>query len=164
MDHRQFDRFEAQQLDGPDYFKKEVRTAAQMTYPELKRYITDLKRSGFDISTLMVDLYRKLSFPLVSFIMAIIGIPFSFTTGKKGAFYGIGLCLAIGIFYWSAFEFFDKLGGINRLSPFIAAWFPNLIFGFWWCLDAAAREDVVLTLRANPFSSCFRRDYCVGSK
>ncbi|HYR44762.1 MAG TPA: LptF/LptG family permease [Terriglobia bacterium] len=130
VDYRPFDRLEMHQLDGPDYFKKEVRTAAQMTYPELKRYVTDLKRSGFDVSTLMVDLYRKLSFPLVSFIMAIIGIPFSFTTGKKGAFYGIGLCLAVGIFYWSTFELFDKLGGINRLSPFIAAWFPNLIFGF----------------------------------
>jgi LPS export ABC transporter permease LptG/LPS export ABC transporter permease LptF len=130
VDYRPFDRLEIEQLDGPDYFKKEVRTAAQMTYPELKRYVTDLKRSGFDVSTLMVDLYRKLSFPLVSFIMAIIGIPFSFTTGKKGAFYGIGLCLAVGIFYWSTFELFDKLGGINRLSPFIAAWFPNLIFGF----------------------------------
>jgi lipopolysaccharide export LptBFGC system permease protein LptF len=76
-----------------------------------------------------VDLYRKLSFPLVSFIMVIIGIPFAFTTGKKGAFYGIGLCVAVGIFYWSTFELFDKLGGIKSLSPFIAAWFPNLIFG-----------------------------------
>jgi len=55
----------------------------------------------------------------MSFIIAIIGIPFSFTTGKKGAFYRIEVCLVIGIFYWSAFEFFDKLGGINRLSPFI---------------------------------------------
>ena len=130
VDYKPFDRLEVRQLDGPEYFKKEVRTAAQMTYPELRRYVTDLRRSGFDVSTLMVDLYRKLSFPLVSFIMAIIGIPFSFTTGKRGAFYGIGLCLAVGIFYWSTFELFDKLGGINRLSPFIAAWFPNLIFGF----------------------------------
>jgi LPS export ABC transporter permease LptG len=130
VEYKPFDRLQLAQLDGPEYFKKEVRTAAQMTYPELKRYVTDLSRSGFDVSVLMVDLYRKLSFPLVSFIMAILGIPFSFATGKKGAFYGIGLCLALGIFYWSAFELFDKLGGINRLSPFIAAWFPNLIFGF----------------------------------
>jgi LPS export ABC transporter permease LptF/LPS export ABC transporter permease LptG len=130
VEYKPFARLELAQLDGPEYFKKEVRTAAQMTYPELKRYVTDLKQSGFDVSVLMVDLYRKLSFPLVSFIMAIIGIPFSFATGKKGAFYGIGLCLALGIFYWAAFELFDKLGGINRLSPFIAAWFPNLIFGF----------------------------------
>ena len=68
---------------------------------------------------LTVDLYRKLSFPLVSFIMALIGIPFSFKTGRKGAFYGIGFCLAVGIIYWSTFELFGKLGGINRLSPLL---------------------------------------------
>jgi LPS export ABC transporter permease LptG/LPS export ABC transporter permease LptF len=130
VDHQPFDKIEFTHLDVPDYFKKEVRTAAQMTYPELKRYVTDLEQSGFDVSNLMVEMYRKLSFPLVSFIMAIIGVPFSFKTGRKGAFYGIGLCVAVGIFYWSTFELFDKLGGINRLSPFIAAWFPNLIFGF----------------------------------
>jgi lipopolysaccharide export LptBFGC system permease protein LptF len=101
-----------------------------MTFGELRSYVDDLHQSGFDVSMLTVDLYRKLSFPLVSFIMAVIGIPFSFTTGKRGAFYGIGLCIAVGIFYWSTFELFDRLGGINRLSPLIAAWFPNLIFGF----------------------------------
>jgi LPS export ABC transporter permease LptG/LPS export ABC transporter permease LptF len=130
VDYQPFTSMRLAELDLPRYFKKDVRTAAQMSYPELKRYVTNLEQSGFDVSGLMVDLYRKLSFPLVSFIMAIIGIPFSFTTGKKGAFYGIFLSLAVGIFYWSTFEFFDKLGGINRLSPFVAAWFPNLIFGF----------------------------------
>src|SRR5881396_4244216 len=30
VDYRRFDRFDVHQLDGPDYFKKEVRTAAQM--------------------------------------------------------------------------------------------------------------------------------------
>jgi LPS export ABC transporter permease LptG/LPS export ABC transporter permease LptF len=117
------------EIDPPDYFKKEVRMADQMTYGELKRYVEDLRQSGFEVSALTVDLHRKLSFPLVSFIMAIIGIPFSFKTGKRGAFYGIGLCVAVGIFYWATFELFDKLGGINRLSPLVAAWFPNLIFG-----------------------------------
>jgi LPS export ABC transporter permease LptF/LPS export ABC transporter permease LptG len=120
------------QLDTPEYFKKEVRggAAAQMRYSELKKYVKDLEQSGFDVSALTVDLNRKLSFPLVTFIMVIIGIPFSFTTGRKGTFYGIGLCIVVGIFYWSMFELFDKLGGINQLSPVIAAWFPNLIFGF----------------------------------
>jgi LPS export ABC transporter permease LptG len=130
VDYQPFTALEARDLDQPEYFKKEVRTAAQMTYGELSRYVTNLEQSGFDVSGLMVDLYRKLSFPMVSFIMAIIGIPFSFKTGKKGAFYGIGLSIVVGIFYWSTFEIFDKLGGINRLSPFVAAWFPNLIFGF----------------------------------
>jgi LPS export ABC transporter permease LptG len=127
-----YERFAAREfpsLDSPEYFKKEVRTAEQLSYPELKKYVEDLRQSGFDVTVLTLDLYRKLSFPLVSTIMAIIGIPFSFKTGRKGAFYGIGLCLVVGIFYWTTFELFDRLGGINRLSPFVAAWFPNLIFG-----------------------------------
>jgi len=124
-----FNQLAFAEIDSPEYFKKEVRMADQMTYVELRHYVDDLKQSGFDVSKLTVDLYRKLSFPLVSFIMAIIGIPFSFKTGKRGAFYGIGLCVAVGIFYWATFELFNKLGGINQLSPIIAAWFPNLIFG-----------------------------------
>ena len=116
-------------MDTPEYFKKEVREADQMNYMELRRYVAEFRESGFDVTRLTLDLYRKLSFPMVSFIMAIIGVPFSFKTGRKGAFYGIGLCVAVGLTYWSMMELFDKLGGINRLEPFIAAWFPNFIFG-----------------------------------
>jgi len=124
-----FERRDFEGLDAPEYFKTDVRTSAQMTYAELKKYVDDLRQSGFDVTPLTLDLYRKLSFPMVSFIMAIIGVPFSFKTGRKGAFYGIGLSVAVGIVYWTAFELFDRLGGINRLSPIVAAWFPNLIFG-----------------------------------
>jgi lipopolysaccharide export LptBFGC system permease protein LptF len=116
-------------MDRPGYFKDEVRTASQMSYGELKGYIDELQKKHFDVTSLTLDLYRKLSYPLVSFIMVLIGIPFSFKTGRKGAFYGIGICIGLGILYWSTFELFGKLGDINRLSPIVAAWFPNLIFG-----------------------------------
>jgi LPS export ABC transporter permease LptG/LPS export ABC transporter permease LptF len=117
------------EMDAPAYFTREVREADQMNYSELQLYVADLQRSGFDVGRLTVDLYQKVSFPVVSFIMALIGVPFSFKTGKKGAFYGIGFCVAVGIIYWLTFELFGKLGGINQLSPFVAAWFPNIIFG-----------------------------------
>ena len=117
------------EMDRPEYFKDEVRTASQMSYGELKAYIDELQKKHFDVTSLTLDLYRKLSYPLVSFIMVLLGIPFSFKTGRKGAFYGIGICIGLGILYWSTFELFGKLGDINRLSPMVAAWFPNLIFG-----------------------------------
>jgi LPS export ABC transporter permease LptG/LPS export ABC transporter permease LptF len=116
-------------MDRPEYFKDDVRTASQMSYSELKAYIDALQKKHFDVTSLTLDLYRKLSYPLVSFIMVLLGIPFSFMTGRKGAFYGIGICIGLGILYWSTFELFGKLGDINRLSPMVAAWFPNLIFG-----------------------------------
>ena len=132
-----FDRKQIYEMDAPSYFKREVRESDQMNYSELQTYVEDLRQSGFDVGRLTVELYKKISFPMVSFIMALIGVPFSFKTGRKGAFYGIGFCLAIGIIYWLTFELFGKLGGINQLSPFVAAWFPNIIFGasgFWMML------------------------------
>jgi len=117
------------EMDRPEYFKDDVRTASQMSYGELESYIDGLQKKHFDVTPLTLDLYRKLSYPLVSFIMVLLGIPFSFKTGRKGAFYGIGICIGLGILYWSTFELFGKLGDINRLSPMVAAWFPNLIFG-----------------------------------
>ena len=137
IDAEMFQRKTIYEVNDPSYFKREVREADQMNYTELQRYVEDLRRSGIDVTRLTVDLYRKLSFPLVTFIMALIGVPFSFKTGRKGAFYGIGLCLAVGIIYWSTMELFGKLGGINHLSPVVAAWFPNIIFGaggFWMML------------------------------
>jgi len=132
-----FERKQIYEMDAPSYFKREVRESDQMNYTELQRYVEDLRQSGFDVGRLTVQLYQKVSFPMVSFIMALIGVPFSFKTGRKGAFYGIGFCLAVGMIYWLTFELFGKLGGINQLSPFVAAWFPNIIFGasgFWMML------------------------------
>jgi LPS export ABC transporter permease LptG len=117
-------------VDPPDYFKREIRLASQMNYPELADHIEELRRAGFEVGRLTVELYRKLSYPLVSVIMAMIAIPFALSTGRRGAFFGIGIAIVIGITYWAAFELLEKLGGMGQISPPIAAWFPNLIFGF----------------------------------
>lgn len=115
--------------EDPRYFKKEVKQSTQMSYVELRNYIEDLKQSGFDVVRLTVALHRKLSFPLISLIMGMIAIPFSFSMGKRGSLYGVGLSIMIGIAYWVTLEFFEQVGGAGKLMPFLAAWAPNLIFG-----------------------------------
>jgi LPS export ABC transporter permease LptF/LPS export ABC transporter permease LptG len=115
--------------EDPRYFKKEVKQSTQMSYRELENYIDDLKQSGFDVVRLTVALHKKLSFPVISLIMCMIAIPFSFSMGKRGSLYGIGVSVMIGITYWVIQEFFEQVGGAGKLVPFLAAWAPNLIFG-----------------------------------
>jgi len=115
--------------ERPQYFKKEVKESSQMNYKELREYTEDLRRSGFDVVKLTVALHKKLSFPLVSLIMCMIAIPFSFSTGRHGSLYGFGLSILIGIVYWVTLNFFEQVGGAGKLVPFLAAWAPNLIFG-----------------------------------
>jgi LPS export ABC transporter permease LptG/LPS export ABC transporter permease LptF len=115
--------------EAPQYFKKDVKESSQMNYGELRAYIDDLKQSGFDVVKLTVALQKKLSFPLVSLIMCMIAIPFSFSTGRHGSLYGFGLSIMIGIVYWVMLNFFEQIGGAGKLVPVLAAWAPNMIFG-----------------------------------
>ena len=115
--------------EEPGYFKKEVKPSEQMSVFELRRYIADLRQSGFDVVRLSVQFYRKFSYPLIAFVVALIGIPFSFTMGGKGALTGIALSIAIAIVYWSTSSLFESMGNLSQLPPAMAAWSPDILFG-----------------------------------
>ena len=100
-----------------------------MAYGELQEYISALKQGGFEVDHLKTELYKKISFPFVNFIMSILGIPFAFTLGRKGTLYGMAAGVLLGIAYWGALGVFEVMGSSGLLSPLLAAWGPNLIFG-----------------------------------
>jgi lipopolysaccharide export LptBFGC system permease protein LptF len=66
---------------------------------------------------------------LVAFVVGLIGIPFSFSAGRKGALTGIALSIGIGIVYWSVSSLFEAMGNLGQLPPTIAAWSPDVLFG-----------------------------------
>ncbi len=49
--------------------------------------------------------------------------------GKRGALYGIGLALLLGIIYFIVFGLFMKFGEVGNLPPLLAAWAANILFG-----------------------------------
>ena len=127
-----FDTFLTRQFEyseRPAYFSEEIKESSKMTYAELKKYITDLRTGGFEVSHLQTELYKKAALPVVSIIMVVLGVPFSLTLGRRGALLGIAAGIFIGIVYWGALGFFDVLGANGFLSPVLAAWGPNIIFG-----------------------------------
>jgi lipopolysaccharide export LptBFGC system permease protein LptF len=60
--------------------------------------------------------------------MALLGVPFSFSMGKRGAFFGITVSITIAMSYWGVFSIFEQLGAYGFLVPLLAAWAPNLLF------------------------------------
>jgi LPS export ABC transporter permease LptG len=114
--------------EGPGYFIKEWKTPAQMNFTELQKFVTDLRRRGYDVQELMVDLYDKTALPLVSLTMVILGIPFCFRMGKRGSLYGIGIAVCLVTIFLLVFSTTNALGGIGLMPPFLAAWAPNVLF------------------------------------
>jgi LPS export ABC transporter permease LptF/LPS export ABC transporter permease LptG len=116
--------------EQPYYFKKEDLQSQEMSYGELEHYIGDLKLSGFDTMRLRVQLNRKLAYPLITFIMAVLAIPFALSMGKRGGLAGMGAAIGIAIGYWVISSTFEAMGNVNTLPPMLAAWTPDILFGF----------------------------------
>jgi LPS export ABC transporter permease LptG/LPS export ABC transporter permease LptF len=127
-------------LESPSYFKTEELEADRMTYGELRDYIAHLKASGYHVVPYMVQLQRKVAFPFVTLVMTLLAVPFAVTTGRSGAFYGIGVGLVLALIYWTALSIFGALGAGGWMSPVLAAWAPNILFG-------AAAAYMLLTVR-----------------
>jgi LPS export ABC transporter permease LptG len=116
--------------EEPGYFKKEERLAQEMNYGELSRYIGDLRRSGFDTIRLRVQLNRKLADPLIALVMAVLGVPFALSMGRRGSLTGIAVAIGVAIAFWVIAGAFEAMGNVHTLPVLVAAWSPDLLFGF----------------------------------
>jgi LPS export ABC transporter permease LptG len=117
------------EIEAPSYFVQEQRPADTLRFGELRRHIASLELLGLDVTSLRVQLHRKLAFPLVCVVMTLLGIPFAFVVARRGALYGIAASVLIAIVYWACLAIFDALGNNGLLPPLLAAWAPNLLFG-----------------------------------
>jgi lipopolysaccharide export LptBFGC system permease protein LptF len=116
-------------LEPAGYFKTEMPEAEQMTYGQLRAYIEQLRASGFYVVPYLVELQKKVAFPFVTLIMTLLAVPFAVTTGRRGAMYGIGLGIVLAVTYWMMLSFFVAIGSAGLLTPLLAAWAPNMLFG-----------------------------------
>jgi LPS export ABC transporter permease LptF/LPS export ABC transporter permease LptG len=117
-------------VEPPSYFNREVIQASQMSWPDLRRYISGLQLAGFDVSSLTVQWHKKIAYPLIAPVSMLLAIPFAILVGSRGAVGGVALGVAIGIGYWAIAALLEAMGGIGQLPPMLAAWSPDLIFFF----------------------------------
>lgn len=129
-----YERFHVKDLaeltEPPSYFNREVLPAFQMNLEQLRRYIDDLHKAGFDVSALTVQWHRKLAFPLIAPVSMLLAFPFAFLVGTRGAIGGVAVGIAIAIAYWLGAELLTAMGGVGQLPPLLAGWSPDIIFFF----------------------------------
>jgi lipopolysaccharide export system permease protein len=128
-DYRTFDVTTFSDIDEPpSYFKKEVKQYSEMNFDELKSYVRELEQGGFEVVRLKVQLYKKLSFPLITLVMSILAIPFALSAGRQGALRGVATAIGIAVVYWITSGLFEAMGNVNQLPASLAAWSPDVIF------------------------------------
>ena len=114
-------------LEPPEYFETEQPVAEMMSIGQLRRYVNELSASGLNVAHLAVELQHKMAFPFVTLVMTLLAIPFGVSTGKRGALYAVGLGIVLALSYWIITSLFVALGKSGLLTPWLAAWSPNII-------------------------------------
>lgn len=110
-------------------FAQVPRAPDVMNYAELREHIARLEASGHQVDKYRVDLHAKLATPAAHLIMVLVGIPFALQSPRGGRVIGIALCLALGLGYFLVHSAGLALGRGGILSPVVAAWAANALFG-----------------------------------
>ena len=131
-DFRQFPGAVALDLEQtPAFFSTEIKSSEEMDYFEFRDYVSRIKSSGQQVPDLETQLAAKVSTPTVSLVMVLVALPFAFRMGRRGALYGIGVAILLGIVLYVVIAFFSTLGEVGALPPAIAAWAPSLLFALF---------------------------------
>lgn len=112
----------------PSDFERRQKDPEEMSYRELQQYIERVHRNGGDATRWLVDLYLKISFPLINFIIVLFGAPVSTGTRRTGRALSFGLGVSISFVYYGFIKSGQALGRNGLLHPIPAAWMANVLF------------------------------------
>ncbi len=99
-----------------------------MNFFQLRDYIRGISEKGGDASDWLVDLYLKVSFPFISFVIVFFGAPMVAGSLKRSKAASFGLALIISFVYYAFINAFQILGRTGTVDPLLAAWISNAIF------------------------------------
>ena len=113
--------------ETPGDFSKNIKKPDEMNFIELGRFISEKKRAGLDVTRFRVEYQMKFSFPLVSFLVALLGLGITIAKPRMALSSIIGFSLGISFLFWGIFATSRSLGTSGRLSPLAAAWIPDIL-------------------------------------
>ncbi|MEJ2634327.1 MAG: LPS export ABC transporter permease LptG [Calditrichia bacterium] len=101
----------------------------EMNYVQLNHFVDKMLNLGADARRWLVDLYMKISYPFANFIIVLFGAPLAARKRRSGPALGFALALLISFVYFLFIRTGQVLGHKGDLTPWVAAWIGNIVFG-----------------------------------
>jgi len=99
-----------------------------MSFRDLRDYVNKLRESGHQVEKYLVQLYSKLSFPLIHVILVFVAIPLALQWPQGGRVLGIALAIVLALGYWVVTSLAQSFAKADLLPPLLAAWTANIVF------------------------------------
>lgn len=113
----------------PGEFKRRESFVGTMSIGELNDMIRVQKLQGSDsINQIIIERDKRVAYPFSTFILTMIGVTLSTRKIRGGIGVHIGTGLTLSFAYILFMQFSSQFAISGTLSPFLAAWIPNIIF------------------------------------
>lgn len=102
----------------------------ELSLPDLSQRIVDLKGSNVRTQALETEWHLRFSLPLANFFAVLISLPLAIQSTKQvGRYGGVVLGILLVFVYYVILNVSRSLGEAGAITPWVAAWSHNLIFG-----------------------------------
>ncbi len=110
------------------YIKKE--DFEVMNYFEIRQYIAEQKMKGNPrVVEYEVEKNKRIAFPFATLVMTIIGMSLSSRKVRGGIGLHLGMGIGLAFLFVLVMQVSTVFATYGNLSPFLAAWLPNMVFG-----------------------------------
>ncbi|HOV11610.1 MAG TPA: LptF/LptG family permease [Bacteroidales bacterium] len=115
----------------PGDFHRKQDNLDVMNFSQLRKFINDEKLKGSDnIRFYEVEKHKRIAFPFATFILTLIAVSVSSRKVRGGVGLNIAFGLALTFAYILFMRITETFATYGNLSPWMAAWLPNIIFVF----------------------------------
>ncbi len=115
---------------NPRDFGARINNIETMNRVELNTFIEDEKSKGSgNIEVYELEKYRRIATPFSTFILTLIGVSLASRKVRGGVGLHMGLGLLISFSYILFMQVFNTFAAGGLLSPAIAVWIPNILYG-----------------------------------
>jgi lipopolysaccharide export system permease protein len=114
--------------DQPEDFARLLGKPEDMGLDELRRYINVMKRTGGPYLREQIDLKMKYAYPLTSFIVVLVCIPFASNPRRGGIAVSFAAGALIALTYFVLFRITQSAGYNEKIPENLAVWGVNGLF------------------------------------
>lgn len=114
-------------IDSPSSFSRTTLTFDEMSARAIRAYVAERKKSGYDVQEYLVEMNMKISFPFISFLVALVGVGIILRWPRLKTGNILGISIGVSFVMWGVYATSRSLGIVGVLSPFLSTFLPFIL-------------------------------------
>ena len=102
-----------------------------MNFTKLSKYLVSTNISDVDRRIYTIELFDKIALPITTIVFVLVGVPLAITPPRVRYNRGFLFSILIIFAYYVVRALSISFGEAGSMTPFIAAWLPNIILTIW---------------------------------